>query len=60
MSGPCAEPGERRVMPKAMMSGGPIVALVATEEFVMVRRPGCLPFVLRRADWSRCTPETEH
>ena len=56
MKAPAAQSGERRTMPKAMMSGGLIVAMVATDAWIMVRRPGCTPFVLSKAEWARCSP----
>lgn len=56
MKAPAAQGGERRNMPKAMKGGGLIVAMVATDTHVMVRRPDCPPFVLSRAEWARCCP----
>ena len=30
---------------------GPLRAMCKAECYVMVRRPGCMPFVMREADW---------
>ena len=51
--------GERRIMSDKGLYGGttPVVCMVAADGYVMVRRPGCLPFVLHWRAWQELPQE---
>lgn len=38
---------------------GPIVLMAVAKGYVMVRRPGCIPFVLTERDWQAMSEKAE-
>lgn len=42
----------RRMMPDNFKGGGVVRFMVAAEGHVMVRRPGCAPFVVSVREWN--------
>lgn len=53
------EAHEKRLMPH-YMGAGPVKLMARADGYVMVRRAGCMPFVLSEGEWSalpRMEPE---
>lgn len=43
----------RRIMPEGRNGpGGPVTYMAAADGYAMVRRPGCMPFVVPIKDWN--------
>lgn len=48
-----------RMMPQSFKGGGVARFMVAADGYAMVRRPGCMPFVVPIEEWNSW-PETTH
>lgn len=47
-----------RIMPPEVKGGGVVTFMAAANGWAMIRRPGCIPFVVPIEDWNRWPEQT--